>query len=295
MNPPAGASENAFKGIVCMVAGGALITLSDAIMKIFAGRIPAGEILFIRNSFTLIVIALVALKIGSMLLLRPKNIRGQAMRAACLIASAFLFVAGIEHTPLANAIAITFTGPLIITALAVPMLGEQVGWRRWAAVAVGFMGVLVVIRPGSDAFTWGSVLILIGAATGAVRDIITRRLCATETSLSILLISSAALALAGLATAPFGWKPVSPSDVGLLAVSGALVAAAHYLMIEAFRLAEAAIVAPFKYANVIWAVLFGYLFWHHVPDRWTFAGAAILVASGLYILERESRLSRRQS
>lgn len=294
MNPPAGASENPFKGIVCMVAGGALITLSDAIMKLFAGRIPAGEILFIRNSFTLVVIAAVALKIGSMLLLRPKNIRGQAMRAACLIASAFLFVAGIAHTPLANAIAITFTGPLIITALAVPMLGEQVGWRRWAAVAVGFIGVLVVIRPGSDAFTWGSVLILIGAATGAVRDIITRRLCATETSLSILLVSSAALALAGLATAPFGWKPVSPSDVGLLAVSGVLVASAHYLMIEAFRLAEAAVVAPFKYTNVIWAVLFGYLIWDHVPDRWTFAGAAILVASGLYILERESRLRRRR-
>ena len=295
MNPPVGASENAFKGIVCMVAGGALITLSDAIMKIFAGRLPPGEILFIRNSFTLLAIALVALKIGSFLLLRPKNIRGQAMRAGFLVISAFLFVAGIEHTPLANAIAITFTGPLIITALAGPMLGEQVGWRRWLAVAVGFMGVVVVIRPGTDAFTWGSVMILLGAVGGAMRDIITRRLCATETSLSILLVSSSALLLAGLATSPFGWKPVSPSDVGLLAISGLLVASSHYLMIESFRLAEAAVVAPFKYANVIWAILFGYLFWHHVPDRWTFVGAAILVASGLYILERESRLRRRQS
>ncbi len=295
MNPPVGASENAFKGIVCMVAGGALITLSDAIMKIFAGRLPPGEILFIRNSFTLIAIALVALKIGSVLLLRPKNIRGQAARAGFLVVSAFLFVAGIEHTPLANAIAITFTGPLIVTALAVPMLGEQVGWRRWLAVAIGFVGVVVVIRPGTDAFTWGSIFILLGSAGGAMRDIITRRLCATETSLSILLISSAALALAGLATAPFGWKPVSPSDVGLLAVSGLLVASSHYLMIESLRLAEAAVVVPFKYANVIWAILFGYLFWQHVPDRWTFVGVAILVASGLYILERESRLRRRKN
>lgn len=295
MNPPLGASENAFKGIVCMVAGGALITLSDAIMKVFAGRLPPGEILFIRNSFTLLVIALVALKIGSLLLLRPKNIRGQAARAAFLVGSAFLFVTGIEHTPLANAIAITFTGPLIVTALAVPMLGEQVGWRRWLAVAVGFVGVVVVIRPGTDAFTWGSVLILLGSAGGAMRDIITRRLCATETSLSILLISSAALALAGLATAPFGWKPVSLSDVGLLAVSGVLVASSHYLMIESFRLAEAAVVVPFKYANVVWAVLFGYLFWQHIPDKWTFVGVAILVASGLYILERESRLRRRRT
>lgn len=295
MNPPLGASENAFKGIVCMVAGGALITLSDAIMKVFAGRLPPGEILFIRNSFTLLVIALVALKIGSLLLLRPKNIRGQAARAAFLVGSAFLFVTGIEHTPLANAIAITFTGPLIVTALAVPMLGEQVGWRRWLAVAIGFVGVVVVIRPGTDAFTWGSVLILLGSAGGAMRDIITRRLCATETSLSILLISSAALALAGLATAPFGWKPVSLSDVGLLAVSGVLVASSHYLMIESFRLAEAAVVVPFKYANVVWAVLFGYLFWQHIPDKWTFVGVAILVVSGLYILERESRLRRRRT
>lgn len=293
MNPPVGASENAIKGIVCMVAGGALITLSDAIMKVFAGRLPAGEILFIRNSFTLLAIGLVAFKIGSIPLLRPKNIRGQAARAGFLVVSAFLFVTGIEHTPLANAIAITFTGPLIITALAMPLLGEQVGWRRWVAVVVGFMGVLVVIRPGTDAFTWGSVLILLGAVGGAMRDIITRRLCATETSLSILLVSSAALAFAGLTTAPFGWKPVSLSDVGLLAVSGLLVASSHYLMIESFRLAEAAVVVPFKYANVIWAILFGYLFWQHVPDKWTFVGVAILVASGLYILERESRLRRR--
>jgi drug/metabolite transporter (DMT)-like permease len=277
------------KGIACMVVGGALLTLNDALLKWLVGAYPVGQLLFLRNLFMLVAIGAVAWRAGGLSVLRVRNVPGQLLRAAMLVTSAFCFVTGLKYLPLADAVVISFCGPLFITALAPPLLAETVGWRRWAAVLVGFAGVVFIFRPTGSAIQWAVLWPLAASLAGALRDIFTRRLCATETSLSILVVSTAAVTLAGLATAPFGWAPITAVDLSLLAFAGVLLFGAHYLLIEALRLAEAALVAPFKYSNVVWGVLFGFLMWGHVPDLATVAGTVVIVGSGLYILHRESR------
>jgi drug/metabolite transporter (DMT)-like permease len=277
------------KGIACMVIGGALLTLNDALLKWLVGAYPVGQLLFLRNLFVLAAIGAVAWRAGGLSVLRVRNVGGQLLRAAMLVASAFGFVTGLRYLPLADAVVISFCGPLFVTALAQPLLAETVGWRRWVAVIVGFAGVVFIFRPTGNAIQWAVLWPLAASLAGALRDIFTRRLCATETSLSILVVSTAAVTLAGLATAPFGWAPITAVDLSLLALAGGLLFGAHYLLIEALRLAEAAVVAPFKYSNVVWGVLFGFLMWGHVPDLATIAGTAVIVGSGLYILHRESR------
>ena len=157
---------------------------------------------------------------------------------------------------------------------------------------VGFIGVLVIIRPTSDAIQWAALLPLIASFTGALRDIITRHIAAAEQSSTILAVSTAVVCLGGLATAPFGWQPVPLDDLALFLLSGLLLGGAHFLMIDTFRYAEAALVTPFKYMSIIWATALGFLVWGDLPDRWTISGSAIVIASGLYILNRETKRRR---
>ncbi len=171
-------------------------------------------------------------------------------------------------------------------------LGEKVGWRRRGAVLVGFLGVVIMARPGAGGLQWAVLLPLGAALCGGVRDLITRRIARSETTVSMLFVTTAVVMLAGLATAPFGWAPLRGADLWVFASSGVLIAGAHYLLIEAFRHAEAALVAPFKYTSMVWAVLFGYLFFSDLPDAWTLAGASVVILAGLYILHRETQKAR---
>jgi drug/metabolite transporter (DMT)-like permease len=155
------------------------------------------------------------------------------------------------------------------------------------AVIVGFVGVVIIVRPFQESWTWVAVLPVIGALCGAVRDMLTRQITAQETSVSILFYGALAVVLVGLCSLPLGWRWVSWPDLLLFAVQGLVVGIAHYLMIESFRMAEAALVTPFKYTGFIWAVIYGALIWGDYPDRWTILGALVILASGLYILHRE--------
>ena len=198
------------------------------------------------------------------------------------------FVTGLSFLPLAEAIVLTFASPLFVTALAPPLLGETVGWRRWLAVLVGFVGVLIMIRPGGEAMRWFVLLPLGAALTFGLANIVTRSISATESSVSILCVSMVSVTVVSLATAPFGWRAPSTSDVALLALAGILLGCAHFLMIEAFRLAEAAVAAPFHYSAVIWALILDLVIWVNWPDSWVMGGAVIVILSGLYILRRET-------
>ncbi len=280
------------RGILCMLGGGLLLTVNDAVMKWLTADYPLGQVLFLRGAFVFLPIALLTWQTGGFAALRVRNVPGQAVRAAAMICSSFLFIGGLSLLPLADAIALSFAGPLFLTALATPMLGERVGWRRWSAVLIGFAGVLVMLRPTGEALYWAALLPLGAALAGAFRDVFTRRIAVTETTIGILVVSTAAVTLAGLCTAPFGWQPLVARDIGLFALAGLLLGGAHYLMIESFRFAEVALVAPFKYASMLWATLFGFLVWGHLPDSWMLTGSAMVIASGLYILHRETRGSR---
>jgi len=289
LTPARAGAATAPRGIVCMLLGVILLCLNDALIKSLTLGYPVGELLFVRGLFICPWILVLAQRAGGLRALRVTNVKGQAWRGLCVIAGSFLFVTGLRYLPLADAVAIAFTGPLFITAMAPYALGEKVGWRRRGAVLAGFLGVLIMARPGGEALQWAVLLPLGAALCGGVRDLITRRIARSETTVAMLGVTTAVVMLAGLATAPWGWAPLRGPDLWVFAASGVVVAGAHYLMIEAFRHAEAALVAPFKYTTMIWAVLFGYLFFGDLPDAWTLAGAAVVVLAGLYILHRETR------
>jgi len=275
------------KAIICMLLGTAVLTGNDAVLKWLTGGYSVGQIMFCRGIFIGIPLTILIWRFGGVAALTPQHPKGQFLRAGLVIVGTFLFVTGLRYLPLADAVAIAFAGPLFITAMAQPMLGEHVGWRRWLAVFAGFIGIVIIMRPGGSAIQWAALLPLGASLTGACRDILTRRMSARATSVSLLFYTSVGVTLAGLATAPFGWVSVSAFDWGLFALSGLLIGCAQFLMIETFRLGEAALVAPFKYSGVIWATLFGYLVWGDIPDFGKLIGVSIVIMSGLYILHRE--------
>jgi len=276
-----------------MVIGSALLTANDTVLKWLSGSYPVGQLMCLRGVFVFIPIAFFIWWAGGFRSLRISNIKGQGLRAGLVVGGTFMFVTGLFYLPIADAIAISFAGPLFVTALAPWLLGEQVGWRRWIAVFIGFIGVLVITRPTGEAVQWAALLPLCASFTGALRDILTRRLAFQDSSVATLTLTTSAVVLAGTATSVFvEWQPVKLADIGLFAMGGVLIGSAHYALIETFRYAEAALVTPFKYSSIIWATGFGYLIWGDLPDRWTILGVLILVMSGLYILRRET-LSRR--
>lgn len=287
------AAARSTRAVTCMLIGAALLSLNDALIKALTSGYPVGELLFVRGAFVCPWIVVLAIRSGGVHKIRIRSVGGQSLRAVCVIASSFLFVTGLSYLPLADAIAVAFTGPLFITAMAPLALGEHVGWRRWLAVLAGFTGVLFMVRPGTGAMQWAVLFPLAAALCGGMRDLITRRISQTETTIAVLFVTTAAVMLAGVTTLPFGWAPLRADDLWLFAASGLLVAGAHYLMIEAFRQGEAALVAPFKYTSLVWAILFGFLLFAEVPDGWTLFGSAIVILAGLYIMHRETLFGRR--
>jgi drug/metabolite transporter (DMT)-like permease len=273
-----------------MLGGVALLTLSDAAAKWFTADYPVGEVVSIRALFILVFIALFAAARNWPSELRIRSYRKHLLRGGFACASTLLFVMGLSLLPLADAIAVTFAGPLFITALAPLILLERVGWRRWLAVLAGFAGVLLMVRPSGDYARWAVLLPLGAALAGSLRDLITRRISISESSTAILFSTNVIVLLAGLIFFPAGWRVPNVLDFLLMGLAGGLMGAAHYLHIEAFRLAEAAVIAPFKYTNMVWGVLFGFVIWGHLPDRWVVGGSLVVIASGLYIFYRERRV-----
>ena len=172
-----------------MVASGALLTINDALAKLMTAHYPVGQLMFMRGVFVLLPIAFLVWRAGGTRVLRVRNPKGQLLRGITVILGSFLFVTALKLMPLADAIAITFAGPLFLTAMATPLLAETVGWRRWLAVVVGFCGVVLMLRP-TGAFQWVALLPLAVALLGAFRDIITRAMVGSESTLSILFVST---------------------------------------------------------------------------------------------------------
>jgi drug/metabolite transporter (DMT)-like permease len=290
MTPPSVSSS--LKGIACMVGASAFLMMNNVVIKLLTATLPVGQILFVRGLFVSIPIALLVWRAGGLGSLRVQSVAGQAWRAALTAVSTMLMTIALGLLPLADVTAITFAGPLFVTCLATWVLGERVGWRRWTAVVIGFTGVVLMTRPTGEALRWAVFLPVAVALVGAVRDIITRRMSITETSVSMLCYTTIGVALSGLATWPFGWVAVEVGEVAFLALAACFLGAANFLAIESFRHAEAAVAAPFKYSEILWAVLFGAIFWGHLPGVWIVAGSVLVVGSGLYILHRETRRRR---
>jgi drug/metabolite transporter (DMT)-like permease len=275
------------KAIMCMLLGSAFLISNDAVLKWMTGNYHVGQLMFCRGIFIGVPLAFLIWQAGGLKSLRPVNPKGHLARAILVIIGTYLFISSLKYLPIADAVAITFAGPLFVTAMAPRLLSEQVGWRRWMAVFAGLVGIIVIMRPGGGLIQWAALLPLAASLAGAFRDILTRHMSAKESSVSLLFYTSLAVTLAGLATVPFVWTPVSLTDWGWFALSGLMVGGAHFLMIETFRFGEAALVAPFRYSGVIWAALLGYFVWGDIPDSGTVIGISIVVAAGIYILHRQ--------
>jgi drug/metabolite transporter (DMT)-like permease len=219
----------------------------------------------------------------------------QIGRSVLLLASTLCNFVALRYLQLDQALALSFSTPFFVAALSGPILGEWVRWRRWTAIGVGFLGVLVVIRPGTGSIHPAAALSLSAALCYALYAITTRILARTDSNLTTLFYSNVVGALALIPVLPFVWTtPHDPLIIGLMFAAGALGAFGHYLLIAAHRLAPAAVLSPFIYTEIVLVIILGLVVFGDLPNRWTLAGASIVIASGLYMLHRE-RIRRRNS
>jgi drug/metabolite transporter (DMT)-like permease len=283
------------------VAGIALMTLAmacfsgmDGASKLMAGTHHWAQVAFARYVFQLVFLLPLILAAGPRVW-RSVEPGRQVARGLGLMVSGMLFIIALSELPIADASAIGFVSPLMLTALAVPMLGEHVGWRRWTAVLVGFAGVLIVVRPGlGSGFGWAAMWPVASAAAWAMALVLTRKMRAGDRPATTLLYTAVvALAVSALA-APFVWQP-APLDWWLLAaLMGAFSALGQYLIIRAFQTASAAVLAPLNYSQMVWSTLIGLIVFDTWPDGWTWLGTAVIIGSGIYIAQREAALGRRR-
>jgi drug/metabolite transporter (DMT)-like permease len=266
-----------------------LLTLGDAMTKWLGQNYPVGQIICLRGVFMLLPIAIMTARSGGIASLRVNKPTDIALRSVLFIGTTALIATSMILLPLADAAAILFAGPLFITAIAPWILNEIVGWRRWTAITVGFVGVLIMLRPTPEAIQILALIPLTAALCSAFRDVVTRKISPTESTNAIMFWSTLALITVSALSAPFGWVAPSISELGLFATSGVLVGIAHYMMIESYRAADASVVSPFKYTAILWAVALGYIIWDDKPDAFILIGSFLVIGSGLYILYRETR------
>ena len=275
-----------------MVAAYILFTFLDSSSKylVLAGIAP----LFIAwMRFAGHVVLVVALFRGwrSVSRFRPVSLPAHILRGAFLAGSTVFNILALRYLQLAETTSIYFFGPMVITALAGPLLGEWAGWRRWSAILAGFIGVLVITRPGIGVFGIGHVFALCSMLSNSIYVIMTRHMSATETPESLIFYSALAPLVVLTPTLPL--TASMPADVWqwvLLVLLGAFGGLSHWCLIQAYRQATATSLAPYPYLQMIWMIAFGWVIFDQFPDNWTLAGAGIIVASGLYIVHREHRL-----
>ena len=272
-----------------MAAAMAGFTMNDAITKAVSSEMNFGEIMLVRGVVAIALVATLAWHQGALRPLRTLVMKPVALRVAGEVLGTVTFLAAIVHLPLANTAAIFQALPLAVTLGAALMFGEPVGWRRWLAITAGFIGVLIIVRPGVEGFSQFSLFALVSVVFCAVRDLATRRIPAQVPSLFITLVTTVTVTIAGAAIIiPLGgWTPPSPRALGLLTLAAVLLLIGYQCVIMALRSGDISAVAPFRYSALLWAMLLGYLVFGDVPDAMMVTGAAIIVLSGLYAFYRE--------
>lgn len=277
------------RGITALLCGQGLFVSSDSIIKLAGELMPATEIMAVRGVFA---VAMMGVFVASTieferwrLLFRPLVLARAALEALL----AFLFVIALPHMPLPDITVIQQITPIVLTVLSAVVLREAVGWRRWLAVAIGFVGVALVIQPTGEGVNIYAISALMCAIFVAFRDLITRRLHDSIPTSVVTFGATLAVCLAGFAGAPLQeWQPLSLYGVGLLVASAVLVSTANMFVVRAFRGVDVSVVSPFRYAAVLWATLLGFVIWGHVPNALAVAGTIVIVATGLYTMHREA-------
>lgn len=280
-----------WRGILFMLLGTALFTFNDALGKWMIASVAVGQLLFIRSAAALVVLLPMIHKAGwreTFVLAQPGR---QVLRLLLIVAEVACFYLSVRYLPLADVMSVYQATPLIVTVLAIPLLGEAVGWRRGVAVGLGFIGVLLVLQPEGGVFTAPALIALAGSTAYALMMIVTRQLRATG-ALSMIVYHTLAVGAAGLLTLPWGWEAIDTKGIAYLMLIGVVATAAHACINQGLRLAPAAVVVPYTYTSLLWAILLGWIFFADLPTPLMLIGAGIIVASGLFVLHRERQIKK---
>ncbi|HWI23902.1 MAG TPA: DMT family transporter [Lysobacter sp.] len=276
------------RAFLMMLASVGLLALMDAGLKLLSAHYPAFEVAALRGAASLpLVLAWALLTTGGASLLRVRWSL-HLLRGVLGVGMMACFVYALRTLPLSTAYSIFFVAPLLITALSVPFLGEHVGPRRWVAIGIGLLGVLVVLRPtGEGVLSMAGLAVLVAAFGYATSAITVRILARSDNNQAMVVWLMAFMALGAGALALPHWVPLQPAHAWLIAGVGVAGALGQYAITEAFRLGEASLLAPLEYTALVWGVAFDLALWGVLPDAITWLGAGIIVASGLYLLRRE--------
>ena len=283
-----GAANSALAGIVCAVAASFLFVLQDAGVKWLTAELVVLQILFLRSAVGLGYCAAALAVKSNRAALRVRQKKLMVARSVINVGAWLMFFTGLQYVDLGTALALFFTFPIFMTALSVPLLGEPVGPRRWAAVLVGFIGAMIMLDPRGG-IDWPYILMISAAGCWSVVAIMTRKLAATEQPFGILFYTLASFVVMSIVPQFWVWQAPEPETWGLIVLIALFGVSAQFLIITAYAKASPATVAPFEYSALIWAALIGYLLWGDIPSETAAIGAIIIAASGLYIVHREAR------
>ena len=309
-DPASGAAgtDRTGRGILLLVGGIFIFSIQDVIVRTVSGTYPVLEFVFIRSVFSVLPVLALAVIDGGLPALRVRRPWLHLLRGILMLAAYTTYFLAVASAPLATVVAIFFSAPLILTAFSALILRESVGIRRWAAVLVGSCGVLLILQPANGiAFAPGALIAVVSAVFYALSMIIARRLgkvdsgvsmVTTQTMVYLLLSGLAGLTMQGFEVAPDAypaiafllrpWVMPTMFDLGLMAACGLIAAAGFFGLTQAYRLAPTSVVAPFEYTGMIWGIVWGFTFWQEVPGVPTWAGIAVIVGAGLYVLRREA-------
>lgn len=276
-------------GLFLMALGIAVMCAMDAIIKFLSGDISAIQILFFRSLFGLIpVIGIIWMK-GGIKTIRTKKPMVHLVRAGLGVVAFVSFTLGVSELSLANALAICFASPFFMVIFSIVLLKENIGIHRLSAMVFGFLGVLVILRPDQNIFSDAALYLLIVAFSYGLSQVIARKYAQSETAVSYSFWTTLGMAIFGLALLPFGWVPLSLEQIIWCLAMGVTGGIAHYLIVEAVRLAPTSVVAPVEYSALIWAGIIDWAIWTTLPNYSTIIGSIMIMAGGLYILFRERK------
>ncbi|MBL8673931.1 MAG: DMT family transporter [Rhodospirillales bacterium] len=280
-------------GILFMCGSGALFPVMNGLVKQLSAGYESPQIVWARTLGHLIFVLLLFAPRRGIGIIRSNRLGWQVGRSLLLLVSTSCFFYAVQFVPLAKAASISFMAPLLVTVLAVPILGERIGIHRLGAVLAGLVGVLIVIRPGTEVFQWASLLILCSAACYGLYQIFTRRVAGADAPEVSVVYSALVGTLVMTCLVPFFWTtPQSLKDIAILTSLGIFGGLGHYCVAKAMTYAAANVLSPFQYFQMVGSVIVGFVMFHEVPDGYTWLGAAVIIASGLYIGWNESRKPR---
>lgn len=282
------------RGALFMVISQVAFTMNDTLVKIATGDIGVGQIMAVRGAFASGMIVLLVWHLG---LMRAPSVAVHPLillRIAGEIGGTVFYVTALAHLPIANVSAVFQSLPLVVTMGAALFFGEKVGPRRWLAILAGFVGILLIVRPGLEGFSSYSIYVLMCVACSAMRDLATRRVPHEVPSMFVSMLTAIAVTICGAFLIPVtgGWQPMDASLLFKLVAAAVLVLTGYQFIIQSIRVGDISFVAPFRYTNLLWSIMAGLVVFGELPDLLMAIGAAIVVASGVYSLYRERVVGR---